>query len=157
MILSNEITEARDALDALCKKHNVDCTEPRTAARLLDKLVSGKGLGFVEYHTKYRIHNYFLPIFPVKQLACSCYFFGTKSIGRKVGLQVGEFLESTFISPTFLIGHPQIMSPLAKWHRLVGVSHSQLSLLTEYYIFKSFLSHLITSQCIMSFENYYHH
>ncbi|KAF8383028.1 kars-1 [Pristionchus pacificus] len=62
--------EAREALDALCKKHNVDCTEPRTAARLLDKLV-------------------------------------------------GEFLESTFISPTFLIGHPQIMSPLAKWHRSI--------------------------------------
>lgn len=62
--------EARDTLDALCKKHNVDCSEPRTAARLLDKLV-------------------------------------------------GEFLESTFISPTFLIGHPQIMSPLAKWHRSI--------------------------------------
>ncbi|VDM43357.1 unnamed protein product [Toxocara canis] len=32
---------------------------------------------------------------------------------------VGEYLESTFISPTFLVGHPQIMSPLAKWHRNV--------------------------------------
>ena len=31
--------EARVALDALCVKHNVDCSPPRTAARLLDKLV----------------------------------------------------------------------------------------------------------------------
>ena len=31
--------EARLALDALCVKHNVDCSAPRTAARLLDKLV----------------------------------------------------------------------------------------------------------------------
>lgn len=32
---------------------------------------------------------------------------------------VGEFLEETFVSPTFLIDHPQIMSPLSKWHRSV--------------------------------------
>jgi len=28
---------------------------------------------------------------------------------------VGEFLEEKCISPTFIINHPQIMSPLAKW------------------------------------------
>lgn len=32
---------------------------------------------------------------------------------------VGEFLEESFVSPTFLIDHPQIMSPLSKWHRSV--------------------------------------
>ena len=31
--------EARLSLDALCVKHNVECSAPRTAARLLDKLV----------------------------------------------------------------------------------------------------------------------
>jgi lysyl-tRNA synthetase class 2 len=31
--------EARAALDALCVKHNVDCAPPRTAARLLDKVI----------------------------------------------------------------------------------------------------------------------
>jgi lysyl-tRNA synthetase class 2 len=31
--------EARAALDALCVKHNVDCSAPRTAARLLDKVI----------------------------------------------------------------------------------------------------------------------
>lgn len=30
---------------------------------------------------------------------------------------VGHFLEDTYINPTFLINHPTIMSPLAKWHR----------------------------------------
>ncbi|KJH53164.1 lysine--tRNA ligase [Dictyocaulus viviparus] len=60
--------EARQVLDKLCSERGVDCTDPRTTARLLDKLI-------------------------------------------------GEFLENKFISPTFLIGHPQIMSPLAKWHR----------------------------------------
>jgi lysyl-tRNA synthetase class 2 len=32
---------------------------------------------------------------------------------------VGEFLEEKCISPTFICDHPQIMSPLAKWHRSV--------------------------------------
>ncbi|PIO60197.1 putative lysine--tRNA ligase [Teladorsagia circumcincta] len=60
--------ESRQVFDRLCQERGVECTPPRTTARLLDKLV-------------------------------------------------GEYLESTFVSPTFLIGHPQIMSPLAKWHR----------------------------------------
>jgi len=55
-------------LRALCVKHNVDCSEPRTNARLLDKLV-------------------------------------------------GEYIEPLCQSPGFIVGHPQVMSPLAKWHR----------------------------------------
>ncbi|KAG8907964.1 lysyl-tRNA synthetase [Tulasnella sp. 403] len=62
-------TEAANKfLDDLCVKHKVDCTHPRTTARLLDKLV-------------------------------------------------GEFIEPLCISPAFIVGHPQIMSPLAKYHR----------------------------------------
>merc|ERR1719414_508381 len=60
--------EARAALDAICVKQNVDCSAPRTSARLLDKLV-------------------------------------------------GEYLEEASINPTFICDHPQVMSPLAKWHR----------------------------------------
>jgi len=30
---------------------------------------------------------------------------------------VGEFIEPTCNNPTFICDHPQIMSPLAKWHR----------------------------------------
>jgi lysyl-tRNA synthetase class 2 len=52
----------------ICKKHNVECSEPRTNARMLDKLV-------------------------------------------------GEYIEPLCISPAFIVGHPQVMSPLAKWHR----------------------------------------
>ncbi|KAF7797298.1 hypothetical protein EIP86_008493 [Pleurotus ostreatoroseus] len=60
--------EANQFLRDLCKKHNVDCSEPRTNARLLDKLV-------------------------------------------------GEYIEPLCISPAFIVGHPQVMSPLAKYHR----------------------------------------
>lgn len=60
--------EAREFFDKLCKEKNVECANPRTTGRLIDKLV-------------------------------------------------GEFLESQCDSPTFIIDTPQIMSPLAKWHR----------------------------------------
>ncbi|CDZ97587.1 lysine-trna ligase [Phaffia rhodozyma] len=60
--------EANKFLRELCTKHNVDCSEPRTNARLLDKLV-------------------------------------------------GEYIEVQCINPSFIVGHPQVMSPLAKKHR----------------------------------------
>jgi len=60
--------QAREALDKICTSRNIECAPPRTAARLLDKLV-------------------------------------------------GDFLEETCINPTFITEHPQVMSPLAKWHR----------------------------------------
>lgn len=63
-----ESDEANEFLRELCKKHNVECPEPRTTSRLLDKLC-------------------------------------------------GEFVECKCIDPTFIIDHPQIMSPLAKYHR----------------------------------------
>merc|ERR1711953_1091357 len=59
---------ARAELDRICVAQGVDCNAPRTAARLLDKLV-------------------------------------------------GDYLEEASISPTFICDHPQVMSPLAKWHR----------------------------------------
>ncbi|XP_076808586.1 lysine--tRNA ligase-like isoform X1 [Clavelina lepadiformis] len=66
--------EARKQLDNICIKLGVDCSPPRTVARLLDKLV-------------------------------------------------GDYLEVKCINPTFITEHPQIMSPLAKWHRsLEGVT-----------------------------------
>lgn len=40
-----------------------------------------------------------------------------RSTTRLIDKLAGEFLESQCQSPTFLIDHPQIMSPLAKWHR----------------------------------------
>jgi lysyl-tRNA synthetase class 2 len=60
--------EARLFFDNLCKEKGVDCANPRSTSRLIDKLV-------------------------------------------------GHFIEVNCLNPTFLIDHPQIMSPLAKWHR----------------------------------------
>ncbi|CAF1337154.1 unnamed protein product [Adineta steineri] len=61
---------ANKFLDNLCKKHEIECTNPRTTARLIDKLA-------------------------------------------------GHFLETQCLNPTFLCNHPQLMSPLAKYHRSI--------------------------------------
>ena len=63
-----ETEECRKFLDDLCVKHNVECANPRSTARLLDKLV-------------------------------------------------GEKIEPKLINPTFITNHPQLMSPLCKYHR----------------------------------------
>jgi len=55
-------------LDQLCVQYDVNCPEPRSVSRLLDKLV-------------------------------------------------GHFLESKCCNPTFIMDHPELMSPLAKYHR----------------------------------------
>jgi len=60
--------EAREFFDKICKERGVDCANPRSTARLIDKLVA-------------------------------------------------HYIEVNCKNPIFLIDQPQIMSPLAKWHR----------------------------------------
>jgi lysyl-tRNA synthetase class 2 len=57
-----------------------------------------------------------------KYLADACKKFDVKcrpplTTARLLDKLVGQFLEETCVNPTFIINHPEIMSPLAKWHR----------------------------------------
>ncbi|XP_063972992.1 lysine--tRNA ligase isoform X1 [Diachasmimorpha longicaudata] len=40
-----------------------------------------------------------------------------RTTARLLDKLVGDFIEETCVNPTFIMDHPQIMSPLAKWHR----------------------------------------
>lgn len=40
-----------------------------------------------------------------------------QTTARLLDKLVGEFVETQCVNPTFICDHPQIMSPLAKWHR----------------------------------------
>jgi len=40
-----------------------------------------------------------------------------RTTARLLDKLVGDFIEEKCINPTFIMEHPQIMSPLAKWHR----------------------------------------
>nr|ABC87291.1 putative lysyl-tRNA synthetase [Ceratopteris richardii] len=42
-----------------------------------------------------------------------------QTTARLLDKLVGHFLESQCVNPTFIINHPRIMSPLAKWHRSI--------------------------------------
>ena len=42
-----------------------------------------------------------------------------RTTARLIDKLVGEYLEPSFNSPTFLCDHPEIMSPLAKYHRSI--------------------------------------
>ncbi|XP_038721790.1 lysine--tRNA ligase, cytoplasmic-like isoform X2 [Tripterygium wilfordii] len=55
-------------------------------------------------------------------LADACLKFDIKcpppqTTTRLLDKLVGHFLEEKCVNPTFIINHPEIMSPLAKWHR----------------------------------------
>ncbi|KAL7224804.1 hypothetical protein ACSBR1_026146 [Camellia fascicularis] len=57
-----------------------------------------------------------------KYLSDACMKFDVKcpppqTTARMLDKLVGHFLEQTCVNPTFVINHPEIMSPLAKWHR----------------------------------------
>ncbi|GMP36644.1 hypothetical protein CsSME_00008707 [Camellia sinensis var. sinensis] len=57
-----------------------------------------------------------------KYLSDACMKFDVKcpppqTTARMLDKLVGHFLEQTCVNPTFIINHPEIMSPLAKWHR----------------------------------------
>ncbi|EDV25519.1 uncharacterized protein TRIADDRAFT_50208 [Trichoplax adhaerens] len=40
-----------------------------------------------------------------------------RTTARLLDKLVGEYIESQCINPTYIVGHPEIMSPLSKWHR----------------------------------------
>lgn len=42
-----------------------------------------------------------------------------RTSARLLDKLVGDFIEENCVSPTFIIDHPQVMSPLAKWHRSI--------------------------------------
>ncbi|KAJ6372370.1 hypothetical protein OIU76_026790 [Salix suchowensis] len=57
-----------------------------------------------------------------KYLVAACERFEVKcpppqTTTRLLDKLVGHFLEETCVNPAFIINHPEIMSPLAKWHR----------------------------------------
>lgn len=81
-----ESKEAEAFFDQQCKLHKVDCSNPRTTIRLIDKLV-------------------------------------------------GRFLESQCLNPTFIVEHPQMMSPLAKYHRSKPGLTERFELFIKYHEF----------------------
>lgn len=99
---------ANKFLSDLCEKNGIECPPPRTSSRLLDK-VSAIWVCTTKYYVRDTLIRSFFFFF-----LCVC------TNTDRFNLQlVGEYIEEKCINPTFICDHPQIMSPLAKWHRSV--------------------------------------
>lgn len=56
---------------------------------------------------------------------------------RMVDKLVGRFLETQCLNPTFIIEHPQVMSPLAKYHREKPGLTERFELFIKYHEFSN--------------------
>jgi lysyl-tRNA synthetase class 2 len=56
-----------------------------------------------------------------------------RTVARLIDKLVGHFIETQCKDPTFIIDHPQIMSPLAKWHRSVPGLTERFELFVNYH------------------------
>ncbi|EDO45972.1 predicted protein [Nematostella vectensis] len=106
--------EAVDA-DNLGKSWTVDFTPPFKRLRMIPELEKVLGVRLPspqDFNTPEA--NKLLDQLCVKhEVDCA----PPRTTARLLDKLVGEFLESQCVSPTFIIDHPEIMSPLSKWHR----------------------------------------
>lgn len=65
-----------------------------------------------ELHTE-ETNQFFRKVLKDNKLDCTPPLTNARMLDKLVG----EYLEDTCINPTFIFGHPQMMSPLAKYHR----------------------------------------
>ncbi len=65
------------------------------------------------------------------KIACS----NPRSTTRLIDKLVGHFLETQCLNPTFIMEHPQLMSPLAKYHRSKPNLSERFELFINYHEF----------------------
>ncbi|XP_051884249.1 lysine--tRNA ligase isoform X1 [Pristis pectinata] len=97
------------------QSYEIDFTPPFKRLSLtadLEKILGEKFPSPDQYDTE-EARKFFDDICVRKGVECP----PPRSTARLLDKLVGEFLEVTCINPTFICDHPQIMSPLAKWHR----------------------------------------
>lgn len=131
-----ESPEVNKYLIDACERFEVKCPPPQTTTRLLDKVRGGlfpalsllscspyiivfisSNLLFystlstpMEFKQSHLTEIFDLELVELYVLMHFCLY----------SLQlVGHFIEEQCVNPTFIIHHPQIMSPLAKWHRSI--------------------------------------
>jgi lysyl-tRNA synthetase class 2 len=97
------------------KEVEIDFTPPFRRIRMLPDLEKELGVSLGSYENLGTPESN-------RQLSDLCTKHGVecpppKTTARMLDKLVGHFLEEQCISPTFIIDHPQVMSPLAKYHR----------------------------------------
>ncbi|KAF2664011.1 lysyl-tRNA synthetase [Microthyrium microscopicum] len=95
--------------------YDVNWEKPWKRIEMIPGLEEALGVKFPpgeELHTD-ETNAFLKKILIDKKLDCSPPLTNARMLDKLVG----EYLEEVCINPTFIIGHPQMMSPLAKYHR----------------------------------------
>lgn len=111
---SYKITYHPDGQDG--QAYEIDFTPPFRRISMVDELEKTLGVKFpsTESFETEETRRFFDDLCAVRNVECP----PPRTTARLLDKLVGEFLEVTCINPTFICDHPQIMSPLAKWHRI---------------------------------------
>lgn len=92
----------------------VDFTPPFRRISMLKELQKVLGVTFPKFDLQSEeARAYFDELCVKNEVECTA----PRTTTRLLDKMVGDLLETTCVSPTFIMDHPQVMSPLAKWHR----------------------------------------
>ncbi|KAK1301006.1 Lysine--tRNA ligase [Acorus calamus] len=91
----------------------IDFTPPFRRVVMIDELERMAGLNIPKDLASEAANRYLLEACTKFDVKCP----PPQTTTRMLDKLVGHFLEETCVNPTFIIDHPEIMSPLAKWHR----------------------------------------
>lgn len=91
----------------------IDFTPPFRRIDMIEGLEEMAGLSIPKDLTSAEANQYLKDACLKYEIKCP----PPETTARLLDKLVGHFLEETCVNPTFIINHPEIMSPLAKWHR----------------------------------------
>jgi lysyl-tRNA synthetase class 2 len=91
----------------------IDFTPPFQKLSLMESLEKHLGVTFPKDLESKECHDMLEKICKEKDIICP----SPRTTARLIDKLVGEFLEPKCLNPTFIMEHPQLMSPLAKYHR----------------------------------------
>nr|XP_009774900.1 PREDICTED: lysine--tRNA ligase [Nicotiana sylvestris] len=92
----------------------IDFTPPFRRIDMVEELEKVANLNIPKDLSSVEANKYLIDACAKLEIKCP----PPQTTARLLDKLVGNFLEETCVNPAFIINHPEIMSPLAKWHRL---------------------------------------
>eukprot|EP00656_Telonema_subtile_P015409 TRINITY_DN18069_c0_g1_i3.p1 TRINITY_DN18069_c0_g1~~TRINITY_DN18069_c0_g1_i3.p1 ORF type:complete len:599 (+),score=199.63 TRINITY_DN18069_c0_g1_i3:82-1878(+) len=99
--------------EGLGEPKTIDFTPPFRRVRMVPDLEKILGVTLPEDLSTDSANQFLIDLCKAKDVECA----PPLTTARLIDKLVGDFVEPTFDSPTFLCDHPMVMSPLAKWNR----------------------------------------
>lgn len=111
------------------KSYEIDFTPPFRRISMMEALTEKLGVPMPADYDTEEAREFFNQQAIKHNVACS----EPRSTSRLIDKLVGHFLEVDCKNPTFIMEHPQIMSPLAKYHRTKPNVTERFELFINYY------------------------